>query len=91
MYLEKYLPLLYKMAGLDNTITSRRVSANILAATLNEAAKNHAVPDSLLHGFFSLCQDTDIVIARGMLNNYHFLFQVVKDNYFEAQLSSEVL
>lgn len=89
-YLDKYLPLLYKMVGLDHTTTSRRVAAKILAATLNEAAKNHVVPDVLLHGFFSLCQDTDMVLLKSMLSNFHPLLKVVKDNYFAAQLFSEV-
>ncbi len=90
-YQEKYWPRILKMADLTNTPTSRLAAANIVAATVNEAAANYLVNDGLLHAFLSLCQDTETSIQKAMLNNYRVLLPIIKYPYAVAQLFSEVL
>lgn len=90
LYVKTYLPLVYKMADFNHTAISRLAAANIIAATVNEAAEKHFVSDSILNAFFTLGQDTDLIIRKAMLKNYHALIPVAKDKYLEDKLFSEV-
>lgn len=91
LYVKTYLPLIYKMADYNHTAISRLAAANMLIATINEAAENHFVSDSVLNAFFALGQDTDLVIRKAILKNYHTLIRVAKDKYLEEKLFSEVI
>jgi len=90
LYIKTYLPLIFKMANFNHTATSRLAAANMLAATINEAAGNRYANDSMLNAFFTLGQDTDLVIRKAMLKNYHTLIPITKDKYLEEKLFSEV-
>jgi hypothetical protein len=79
------------MADFNHTAISRLAAANMLAATINEAAEKHFVSDSMLNAFFTLGQDTDLVIRKAMLKNYHTLIPAAKDKYLEEKLFHEVI
>lgn len=92
LYMERYFPLIYKMADLNHTPVSRRTAANIIASTINEAARKDVVTDDILHPFLSLCQDNDVDIGKNMVRNCSILIPrlnkaLVKQVYAEVSVS----
>lgn len=79
------------MAGLNFTTTSRRTAANILATTLNVAAKSYLVTDELLQPFLTLCQDTDLEIRKRMISNCNNMLPILKSRDIISQITAEVL
>ena len=90
LYIQRYFPLVYKMADLNHTAVSRRTAANIIASTINEAAYNDLVVDSILHPFLSLCQDNDLDISKTMLKNCKVLIPRLKNKVVIKQIYIEV-
>ena len=78
------------MADFNHTAVTRKSAANILAATIIEAARNYIISETLLNPFLSLCQDTDIDIRRNMLKNCHSLLPLIKDKYITTQIFLDV-
>ena len=78
------------MADLSHTTVSRKAAANILAATVNVAAEQNTLNESLLHPYLNLCQDTDIQIRKSMISNFHILLPRIKDKQAEITLFDEV-
>lgn len=78
------------MADLNHTTVTRKAAANILAATVNEAAQQNILNESLLHPYLNLCQDTDTQIRKSMIANFHILLPRIKDKQTEVTLYDEV-
>jgi hypothetical protein len=79
------------MAGLKYTATSRRTAANILATTLNIAARKYLAIEDLIQPFLTLCQDTDIQIRKKMIKNCHHLIPSLKSKDTITQILSELI
>ncbi len=79
-----------KMLDLTHTAVSRRAAAAVMAASVNEAAKQPTMDDSLLRAYLCLFQDTDIMVRKTTLANCHALLPLLADPRASAQIFSEV-
>jgi hypothetical protein len=78
------------MADLNHTTVSRKAAAIMLAATVNEAAQQNILNESLLHPYLNLCQDIDTQIRKSMIANFHILLPRIKDKQTDVILYDEV-
>ncbi len=69
VFLEKYLPLILKLAGLSHTQVTRHAASQIIVAATNFAVSRNCLNKNLLTAYLELCQDIDTLIRIATLKN----------------------
>ena len=90
-FVDKLLPKILKLAGLQSTYVSRTAAANIVTAAAIIAAEKKALEKLLLHPYMELCQDSDVILRKTALTNLKLIFQKVEPSEVERLFFKDIL
>jgi len=88
---EKLLPKVFKLAALEYTSVSRNAAAQIMTAAAIVAAEKKAIEGTVLYPYMELCQDSDMIIRKTVLNNLKLIFQKVEPSEVERLFFSDLV
>lgn len=88
--MEKYFPLILKMADFHHTIVSRYAAAMVISATTTLAAERDLLTEAIFQACIDVCQDSDPSVRKASLRNFHNVIPRLQHNQHKKYLFNEV-